>query len=273
MSGFSISNLFSPRGTGHQVSGQGAPASAGQGAAAATGTPPAGGTGMEQNNANAGTGANGTGEGNGGTGNAGAAVGSPLDSFTDIFKMEGSEGQPANPLSEKLLNLDPKKLSEAVAKMNFAQNVSAEQMQKALQGDTQAFQGILNQVSQNAMAVSTNMIVNMMEGAISKNNERFNSTLGDRFQEFSLKHQRPENAALNHPAAQPVLEALKATISNNPKNRGLSPSEIAKKAEDYFLTMADSINAAKTPANDTSSASGGRKPNAEEDWTQFLQTN
>ncbi len=213
-------------------------------------------------NPNAGAGAAPGGEGGGADG-SGTGTGSPLDSFSDIFKMDDKNQPAPDPMKEKLMNLDTAKLAQAVSKMNFAQNVSAELAQKALGGDVQSFMQALNQVSQNAFAMSTNMVVNMMENAISKNNERFGSTLPEKFRSFSLANEGPKNPALNHPAAKPMLDAMKSMIAA--KNPGMPPAVVASKAEEYFTAFGSMMGAVQD-----SNKAGSNSPEPEADWTKFL---
>lgn len=246
-------NLFAPKAPANP-----APAPAANGAPAVPGT---GGMPAAPNPA-AGEGAAPAGPGGGAAG-TGTGTGSPLDSFSDIFKMEDNEQPAPDPMKEKLLNLDPAKLNEAVGKMNFAQNVPAELVQKALQGDVQSFMTALNMVSQNAFAMSANMVTGMMENAISKNNDRINQVLPERFRSFSLASEGPKNPALNHPAAKPMLDAMKAMIAA--KNPGMAAGEIASKAEEYFTAFGSMMGAAK----ETPAAPGGGSAQ-QEDWTLFL---
>lgn len=190
---------------------------------------------------------------------------SPLDAFKDLFTIDPKAAPKTDPLSEKLLNLDPKKLGESVAKMDFARSLNPELVQKALGGDAASFATAINQVSQATFAASTQMLVNLMEQAIAKNNSRFDSVLGDRIRTAQLSFTRPDNEALSHPAAQPVLAALKTQAASQFPH--LSPSEIAKKAEDYFLAMAEAVTS-KKPA--PAPKPGDRQPRQEQDWGEFL---
>lgn len=196
-----------------------------------------------------------------------AAPSSPLDAFKDMFTIDPKKQAPVDPLSAPLMNLDPKKLQESVAKMDFARGLNPELVTKALQGDAASFGQAINSVAQASFAASTNMIVNLMEQAFSKNNSRYDSVIGSRIRDASLSYTRPNNAALQHEAAQPVLAALKKQVSSQFPD--LSPAEIAAKAEDYFLAMADAVTGAKPKAEEKPGA--GQRP--AQDWDDFLQLN
>lgn len=206
----------------------------------------------------------------GGTdGNKGSGPSSPLDPFKDLFKIDPNNQPPADPFQQALIEMDPKKLGEAVSKLNFTQGINKELMTKALGGDVDSMMQVLNNNARAVFAGTANMMKGVVEAAISKNNGRLDSVFGDRMRSHMLNFQRPNNEALSHPAVQPVLAALRTTISQSSAGRSMSPEDISKKAEEYFLSMSDAISAAKPP-KDTSSGPGGT--GAEVDWTKFLET-
>ena len=165
---------------------------------------------------------------------------SPLDAFKEIFTIDPNKPAPQNPLAEKLFTMDPAKMAESVSKMNFTQNLTAEQLQTAMQSP-QEMQKILNQVAQNSFAMSLQMVTGMMESGFNKNNQRFESVLSDRIRTTQMGFEAPKNPALNHPAAQPVLGAMKATIAQQFPQ--LSPAQVTQKAEEYFQAMASALTA------------------------------
>lgn len=193
------------------------------------------------------------------------AASSPLDAFKDVFTIDPNRKAPADPLSSPLLNLDPKKLQESVAKMDFARGINPELVTKALQGDAASFGQAVNSVVQASFAATLNMVVPLMEQAFSKNNSRYDSVIGNRIRDASLSYTRPTNSALQHEAAQPVLAALKKQVSSQFPD--MSPTEVAAKAEDYFLAMADAVTGAK-PQKAAEPGPGNRTPT---DWDAFLE--
>lgn len=188
---------------------------------------------------------------------------SPLDAFTDVFKIDDKKQQQTNPLAEKLFNLDSGKLGAAVSKMNFAGSVSPELVAKALGGDHASFTAALNLAAQSAFAMSTNLVTQLMEQAITKNNSRFDSMFDGKIRDSMLNFQRPENPVLSHPAAQPVLAAMKKQIASQFPE--LSPSEVTAKAEGYFTAMSEALGSGKKLG-----AKGGEESSGEVDWSAFL---
>jgi hypothetical protein len=192
---------------------------------------------------------------------------SPLDSFQELFKVDDTKQPAKNPLAEKLMELDPSKFSQAVSKMDFTRTLNQELVSKALQGDASAFNQALNQALQGTFATVVQMMVGINEAAFRKNNDRFESVLGNRFRDFQINFSKPENKALQHPAAQPVLAAMRKHIADlNPE---LSPSDVSRKAEDYFLAMGAAMSEVTKATQDTKAAGGGG--NSAPDWTKFLE--
>ena len=199
-------------------------------------------------------------------------TGSPLDAFSDIFKMDDNNQQ-TDPLSQRLLELDPKKFGETVSKMDFTRSLNPELVQKALGGDTQAFNSVLNSAFQSSFAASTQMIVGIMEQAFAKNNGRFSSTLDGKFKNFQLNSTAPTNKALNHPAAKPVLQALRQQIANSTAGKNLSATEINQKAEEYFLAMGKAMDSLGDNKGGKGGAGGGDAGEDQIDWGSFLEGN
>lgn len=201
----------------------------------------------------------------GGAGTGNQPQNNPLDDFKDLFTIDPKAEPKKNPLAEKLFNLDPKKLSDSAGKMNFVASIPKELLQKAAAGnDPDALAAVINHAGQTSFQVVTNMFIGMMEQGFSKNNGRFDSVLSDRFRDFSIRSSRPENTVLNHPAVQPIVEALKTQFAS--KHPDLSAAEITKKAEDYYLAVHGEIGKTQKPIEDKS-GSGGAK---ETDFSAFL---
>lgn len=196
---------------------------------------------------------------------------SPLDAFSDLFTIDPKKEPVKDPLKDPIFNVDPAKLAEVVSKMDFARNLPPELVAKALGGDAASFSTILNAVARNSYLLSTQMMTKLVASAFETNNGRWEGALSSRFRDFQINFSEPQNAALKHKAAQPVLTALKSTIAiQNPE---LSPMEVSKKAEDYFLSMAKAINSVGTEELGGGGKGTGGKgaPAVEMDWLKYLE--
>jgi len=171
-------------------------------------------------------------------------AGSQLDNFKGIFTMPtGPDGKPletADPHNEPLLNLDPAKLQEAAAKMNFAAGVAPELLQKAMGGDAQAMSEVMSAAGRNAFVAATASMTRVVEDAINRNNQRNDQTLASRVRDVQINQAPVKHPALAHPAAAPVLAALKQQIAAT--NPTLSPDKVAEHAENYVIAMSTDVN-------------------------------
>jgi hypothetical protein len=193
----------------------------------------------------------------------------PLDAFKDMFTIteDDQKKRAPDPFADPLLNFDVKKFGEASGKMDFLKGVSPEVITKALGGDVQAFSAVVNRAVQSSFVASAQVFSGILEQAIKKNNGRWDSSLSDRFNKLQLSSLRPENPALQHPAAQPMLEAIKSTIAS--KDPTLRPDEVAKKAEEYLGTFAEAfLNKGKSGKSQEDLNNPG-----EIDWSAFLNLN
>jgi hypothetical protein len=156
--------------------------------------------------------------------------------------MPEADKQIADPLAQPLFNMDPTKLAEAAGKMNFVGAVNPELAQKALAGDPQALQALLNQGAQQSFVASMTTASKMVEEAISKNNARFEEALPSRIRSHQINTMESTNPVLNHPAAQPLLKGMTAQIAA--ANPHLNADQVRQAAEGYVLAMHKDMNAA-----------------------------
>lgn len=198
------------------------------------------------------------------------AKGSSLDEFKDLFKLptdaEGNTVSHTDPMAEPLLKVDPAQLQTAARKMNFAQGVNQESVQKALGGDVGAFMEVLNSVAQNGFAAAMQANAGVVETAFTKHNQRFDSVLPDRIRDTQINQAQPTHRALAHPAAAPMVAALKSSIART--NPHLPPAKVAEMAENYVIAMANDINAVNTQQDQSNQQRNNQTK--EVDWMAML---
>lgn len=197
---------------------------------------------------------------------------SQLDSFVDIFKMptdkDGNPQLPDDPLAQPLINVDAAKLKEAAGKMNFAAGINGELLQKAMSGqDPQAFMQVLNAVAQNGFFAAMQANANVVQTAFNKHTERFEAALPDRIRSTQISQTQAKHPALNHPAAAPMVAALKSQIATT--NPHLSPDRVSEMAENYVIAMATDINNVNSKTNDKQKSA----QKGETDWMGLLTSN
>lgn len=195
---------------------------------------------------------------------------SELDAFTDIFTIDPKKPVSKDPMKEPLLNLDPKTLAAAVSKMDFAKGISPDLLAKAFPGgDSVAIQSLLNGVSRSVYMMAFQGFTKLTESAIGTNNARFETVLGGRFRDFQVSASQSTNKALQHPAAKPVVSALKTMIAAQKPD--LSAEEVTQQAENYFLAMGKSLNSIDAEnERENRNKDGGNDGPA--DWSGYLET-
>lgn len=194
---------------------------------------------------------------------------SPLDIYKDIFTIptddKGNPIQPsADPLSSPVIDFDPAKLQEALKGKNLVGNVPQELLQKAMSGnDPQAFMQVLNLASTNSFQLAIGAASKMVESAISKHTANLEAALPSRIRDTQIRQSSVKNPVLSHPAAAPMVEALKMQIAV--KNPQLSPDRVTEMAENYFIAMSKELG-----NNDGTPKSGTGTNGKETNWLDLL---
>ncbi len=179
----------------------------------------------------------------------------PLDSFVDFFKPK--QVDPAAPKAPTMADpflgpLDPAAFKQQVAQTNFAASIAPETVQKALQGDPQAFMEAINTAAREAFAASAQLTHGLVEHGARTAAERVSGTIDSRVRDFQIRTQNVSNEALAHPAVAPMVSAMKRQIAQS--NPQLSPEQVQQQAEAYFTQVADVLTAPKQAAAAASAA-------------------
>lgn len=196
------------------------------------------------------------------------AKGSPLDAFNDLFTIDPKKTPAKDPLAEPLLKMDPKTLAEQVNKMDFVGNISPEQFQ-ALQQDPTKMAQFVNGSLRKQFMMMFQAMTGIIENAVRTNNDRFSSTLDGRFRNFQINSATSDNPVLKHKAVQPVLASIRNLIAT--QNPDLHPTEVASRAEEYFLSTHKALGSLESESNDDDKSggqggTGGKQP----DWSTYL---
>lgn len=173
----------------------------------------------------------------------------PLDSFVDYFKPR--QVNPNAPVAPSLRDpylapLDPAAFKQQVAQANFTSSIAPETMQKAMSGDATAFAEAINSAAREAFSAAAQLSHGLAENATRSGIERMDGMLDGRMKNYSLRTQNVSNAALTHPAVQPMLNAVKIQIAQS--NPSLSPTEVQSQAEQYFDQMTSVLQGSKQQA-------------------------
>lgn len=195
--------------------------------------------------------------------------GAALDQFKDLFTPPTAEQlatQGKFDPSTLFAGMDAAKVTEAVGKMQFAGQITEEQMQAIQNGGAGAIQTLhqlLNSTSQATMAQAMLANAEMIKQAMGQ----VGTTLDTRINAVSRQQQirsavHADNALLSNPAIQPMVDAL--TQSMALKNPQATPQQIKDSVATYITQMSAVFN----PQG--SAAGKGPELPAEFDFSDFL---
>ena len=184
----------------------------------------------------------------------------PLDKFNDLWKTDPNAKPTGN---DPLFNVDPQKLMEAAGKVDFAKVIKPEQLQAITaggEGAAAAFIQAINAVSQATFAQSALASTKIVEQAVAKTRENFSAELPGMLKKLNLNDSlRDSNPAFSHPAAQPILDALQAQLTQ--KYPSATVQELQGMAKEFLSSFTDA--AIPKPVATTVS-------NGETDWSKFF---
>lgn len=204
--------------------------------------------------------------GNTGTGNA---EGSSLDALTKFWDTpKDADGKPvvpgADPLAQTVFNFDHAKVVESAKSLNFTAGVNPELVTQALSGDAKAFLEVINQVSQSAFSAATINTGQMINQGTATNNGRIKASLPRSIKEVQLDQMPASNSVFQHPAAQPLVTALrKMAFAKDPN---ANPADINESVE----ALLGGLSVAISDADPAKIEAKAKAVAGEADWSTFL---
>ena len=192
----------------------------------------------------------------------------PMDTFKDLWapavKVEGDE-EDFNP--SEIFKIDPESMQAALGKINFAEGVVTQEALEAVTaggpGAVQALMGMLNGTGAKAMQMSTMAAAKMVENAMTKASQSMDKKIssGVKLNQVSSAMQEL-NPALSHPAAAPMVNALKQQFTA--KHPTATPTEITTMISSYLDNFAGIAAGKKEePASTTPAGT---------DWAQYFSS-
>lgn len=191
----------------------------------------------------------------------------PLDKFTDLWKANPPAGPDA---SADYFNVNLEALNKAAASQSFTGSLTPENLAAVAAGGenaVKAFQAAMETVARDTYARSALATTRIVETALKKADTRFQEKLPTYIKQHTLSDSlRTENPAFSHPAAQPVIQALEAQMTQKFPNA--TATELRTMANQYLSQLATVFTA---PATATAAAAVKEKEKAADtDWTTFL---
>ena len=177
----------------------------------------------------------------------------PLDNFKDIWTAQPPAAESADPFAAPVISMDQQKFQQGLGQMSFTRGLAPEQVQKALSGDMESFMSILDHVGRQSFASAAQLQTATAEKAFSEHSQRVKNYIPNAFKSQQVQQAPVENDALNHPAMQPILQAARVQIMRT--NPNLSPTEVARRAEEYIMAGYDAVNAGSAKTRQAAQAS------------------
>lgn len=198
-----------------------------------------------------------------------APAGSSLDALTSFWDTpKNADGTPAapaaDPTQQAVFTLDLNTVTESSRKLDFTGGLDPELATKALAGDPAALMSMMNHVAQNAVAAATVNSGNMVNRGVATGASRINGALPSQIKKVQLSQAESTNPVLQHPAAQPLVDALRNMAFA--KNPDANPADVARSVEALLVGLGTAM------ADSTPAATQARQAKAagEQDWSQFL---
>lgn len=204
--------------------------------------------------------------------NASTVVVDPMDSFKDLWaapaKVEGQEDE-FNPSA--IFNIDPATMQEAIGKINFAEGVVTQQDLEAITAGgpeaMTAFMKALNGTGAKAMQLATTASAKMVEQAMTRASGAMDKKIASGVKHNQVSSAMQElNPALSHPAAAPMVNALRQQFVN--KNPTATPTEITTMISTYLDNFAG-IAAGKK--EDPAATAAAAKAAEGTDWAKYFE--
>ena len=161
----------------------------------------------------------------------------PMDEFNKLFTPQEASSQqnPQAPQDAWVVNSDNLRSSSKAVGDALASVIPAEQMQAALQGDTQALGTILSNAVQLAYMASVQNSMQMAKAAVDAQLTQFEQNLPGKFTEFSAQNSIMQDPRAQNPAVKAVLEPMIAAIKTQRPN--ISAHELSTTVGKFLDTL------------------------------------
>ncbi len=161
----------------------------------------------------------------------------PMEEFNKLFTPQEAPSQqnPQAPQDAWVVNSDNLRSSSKAVGDALASVIPAEQMQAALQGDTQALGTILSNAVQLAYMASVQNSMQMAKAAVDAQLTQFEQNLPGKFTEFSAQNSIMQDPRAQNPAVKAVLEPMIAAIKTQRPN--ISAHELSTTVGKFLDTL------------------------------------
>lgn len=176
---------------------------------------------------------------------------SPLDQYTKMWEVDPNAAKKV-PEPSIFANVTPEALAAAAKKNDFTGVLTpeiAEAIKSGGDGANAALIQVMNAMSQKGFADSAFASTKLIEQALEKQQAKFEAMLPSLIKNQTVNESlRSANPIFNHPAASPMLDAMKTKLLE--KHPQASAAEITEMAQNYLIDFAR----AGTPAPKTTAS-------------------
>ena len=188
----------------------------------------------------------------------------PMDEFNKLFaspeKPAAQDPQaPQAPQDAWVVNSDNLRSSSKAVGDALASVIPAEQMQAALQGDTQALGTILSNAVQLAYMASVQNSMQMAKAAVDAQLTQFEQNLPGKFTEFSAQNSIMQDPRAQNPAVKAVLDPMIAAIKAQRPN--ISAHELSTTVGKFLDTLGVTLGATQHQAQQQVQQPQQQQPN------------
>ncbi len=193
---------------------------------------------------------------------AGKSPESSMDKYKEIWD---TAANPDNKQGQPLFNTSKEQLLEMARNQSFTDTgITQEQLAAVVaggEGAVGALMAIVNTASQNVYAQSAHATTKLIEGALAKSGFATTADVQKTFKQSTVGESlRSSNPAFAHPAAAPIIDAVKAQMIAKYPNA--SSAELTQMAQEFVLSFAEGAQGKKQETAPTVKAA--------EDWDKFF---
>lgn len=163
---------------------------------------------------------------------------SPLDGFTKLWETKTADGADSpEPSLIPRLNIDPAKLSQTVAGLDFTKGIPQELLSKALSGDHASMIAAINSAVQQSFQYGVQSSARMIEEAFtSQSNTLLTHTLPNTVRNLNASAVVADSSPImNNPAVAPLVKVVQSQFAAN--NPTATAAEISQHVTAYFDAM------------------------------------
>lgn len=168
-----------------------------------------------------------------------------LDDFKNLWEDEQpKDGEQPSQGKPKGLNVDPKRIRESAAKLDFSKVVDPALVTKALAGDAQSFISVLNSVGQAGFANAMHATLLTVNKAMEDSEGRVFERLPSEVRKHTVRDSSlTNNPKLNHPAIRPMLEMVQQRIAD--KYPDATTAQVQEMAKEYLTKSFEAMGSSE----------------------------